>query len=179
MPKPVGNGGVDLHGLQSLSLLLALGLVLHGAHIVQPVAHLDENDPDVLGHGHEHLAQVLHLLLLFGGILHSRQLGDPFHQVGHGGAELLGDLVVGGVGVLDTVMEQGGNDGVHVQPQIGYQLGHGNGVGDIGLPCFAQLLAMVGIGVFKKPPAAVWYRHGVAGAVFFLLIADIAHGLRP
>ena len=134
---------------------------------MQPVAQLDENDPHVLGHGHEHLAQVLHLFLLFGGILHSRQLGDPFHQVGHGGAELLGDLVVGGVGVLDTVMEQGGNDGVHVQPQIGYQLGHGNGVGDIGLPAFAQLLAMVGIGVFKSRPQPCGIGMGVAGAYFF------------
>ena len=41
-------------------------LVLHGAHIVQPVTDLDEDDPDVLGHGQQHFAQILHLLLLRG-----------------------------------------------------------------------------------------------------------------
>ena len=54
--QAVSDGGVDLHGLQGLLPLLAGGLVVHGAHVVQPVADLDEDHPDVLGHGHEHLA---------------------------------------------------------------------------------------------------------------------------
>ena len=70
---------VDLHGLQRFFPLLPGGLVLHGTHIVQPVADLNEDHPDVVGHGHEHLAQVLHLLLFLGGVLHPGQLGDPLH----------------------------------------------------------------------------------------------------
>ena len=105
--QAVGDGGVDLHGLQGLLPLLLGGLVLHGAHVVEPVADLDEDHPDVLGHGHEHLPQVLHLLLFLGGVLHPGQLGDPLHQVGHRVAELLGHLLVGGVGVLNGVVEQG------------------------------------------------------------------------
>ena len=81
--QAVGDGRVDLHGFQGLLLLLAGALVLHGAHVVQPVADFDEDHPDVLGHGHEHLAQVLHLLLFLGDILHPRQLGDPLHQLRH------------------------------------------------------------------------------------------------
>ena len=81
--QAVGDGCVDLHGLQRLLPLLAGALVLHGAHVVQPVADFDENHPDVLGHGHEHLAQVLHLLLFLGGVLHPGQFGHPVHQIGH------------------------------------------------------------------------------------------------
>ena len=37
----MGDGGVDLHGFQGLLLLLGRGLVLHGAHVVEPVGYLD------------------------------------------------------------------------------------------------------------------------------------------
>ena len=80
--QPVGQGGVDLHGLHGDVPLLLLPLELDGAHIVQAVGQLDHDDPDVLRHGDEHLAQVLHLLLFLGGItgvLHLSQLGDAVH----------------------------------------------------------------------------------------------------
>jgi len=40
-PQPVGDGGVDLQCLSGFLSLFSGGLVLHGAHIVQPVAELD------------------------------------------------------------------------------------------------------------------------------------------
>ncbi len=104
--KPVSQGGVDVHGLPALADLLFRGLVLHGAHIVQPVGDFDEDHPDVLAHGHEHLAQVFHLGLLGGGEVGPGQLGDPLHKLRYGGPEELFDLLVGGVGVLDAVVEQ-------------------------------------------------------------------------
>ena len=153
----MGQGGVDLHGLQALLPLLLGRLVLHGAHVVKPIADLDEDHPDVLGHGHKHLAQVLHLLLFLGDILHPRQLGDSLHQGGHRRAELFGDLIVGGVGVLDAVVEQGGDDAVHVQPQIGHNVGHRQGVDDIGLAALAQLAVVLGVGIGKggKQPLGI------------------------
>ena len=160
-PQAVGDGGVDLHGLQGLFLLLLVGLVLEGAHIVQPVAQLDEDDPHILGHGHEHLAQVLHLLVLPGGVLHPGQLGDALHQVGDLGGEQAGDVVVGGIGVLNAVVEQGGNDGVLVQLQLVDDLGHGDGVDDIGLPALAQLGPVVVVGIFKGRADAPHVRRGV------------------
>ena len=83
--QPVGDGGVDLHSLQRLLLLLGGRLVLHGPHVVEPVGDLDEDHPDVLAHGDEHLPQVLHLLVFLGGVLDAGQLADAFHQVGDGG----------------------------------------------------------------------------------------------
>ena len=49
--KAVSNGGIDLHGLKGLFLLLLRRLILHGPHIVEPVGDLDEDHPDVLAHG--------------------------------------------------------------------------------------------------------------------------------
>ena len=83
--QPVRDGGIDLHGLQGLLLLLGRRLILHGAHVVEPVGDLDEDHPDVLAHGDEHLPQVLHLLVFLGGVLDAGQLADAFHQVGDGG----------------------------------------------------------------------------------------------
>ena len=150
--QAVGDGGVDLQGLQRLLPLLFLCLVLQGADVVDPVADFDEDHPHVLGHGHEHLPQVLHLLFLGGGVLHLGQLGDPLHQVGHGLAEPLGHLLVGGVSVLNGVVEKGGHDGVRVQSQLRHQVGHLQGVGDIGGAVLPQLPLMVAAGVVKGVP---------------------------
>ena len=131
--QAVGDGGVDLQGLEGLLLLLLRGLVLHGAHIVEPVGDLDEDHPDVLGHGQQHFPEVLHLLLGLGGIVDPGQLADPLHQVRHRRGELLGDVLVGGGGILNGVVEQGGLDGLGVQVQLlGHDLGHGQGVGHKG-----------------------------------------------
>ena len=47
------------------------------AHVVQPVGELDDDDPDVLGHGQEHLPDVLGLLLLH------RPRGAELRELGH------------------------------------------------------------------------------------------------
>ena len=145
--KAVGQGRVDVHGLLALDDLLGGGLVLHGAHIVEPVGDFDEHHPDILAHGHEHLAQVLHLGLLGGGEVGPGQLGDALHQLGNGGAEELFDLLVGGVGVFDAVVEQGAQDGVHIQPHFHHDLGHGQGVNDVGGAVLALLLAVLVVGI--------------------------------
>ena len=150
--QAVGNGGVDLQGFQGFLPPLPLGLELHGADVVDTVADLDEHDADVLGHGHEHLAQILHLLFLDGGVLHLVQLGDALHQVGHRRGESLGHLFIGGVSILDGVVEQGGHDGVRVQTQLGHQMGHLQGVGDVGGAVLAQLSLVVGLGILIGVP---------------------------
>ena len=84
-PQAVGDGGVNLHSLQGLLLLLLRRLVFHGPHVVEPVGDLDEDHPDILAHGHEHLPEVFHLLVFLGGVLDAGQLADALHQVGDGG----------------------------------------------------------------------------------------------
>ena len=53
--KPVGDRRIDVHSLSGLFLLLFRLHKLHGAHVVQTVCQFDQYDPDVLGHGKEHL----------------------------------------------------------------------------------------------------------------------------
>ena len=80
--------------------------------------------------------------------MHLGQLGHTVHQVGHAAAETLGHIVIGGVGVLHGVVEQGGDDGVGVQLQFRGDLGHGQRMGDIGGAVLAHLpgVGIVGIG---------------------------------
>ena len=110
--ESVGDGGVNFHRFERLLPLLFGRLVLHGAHVVRAVGQFDENDADVLGHGHEHLAQVLHLLFFLAGVLHARQLGDTLDQVRDRGGELLGDLGIRGGGVLNAVVHEGSLNGL-------------------------------------------------------------------
>ena len=163
--EPVGDGGVDLHRFKRLLLLLLRGLVLHRAHVVQAVGDLDEDDADVLAHGEEHLAQVFHLLLGLGGIVHARQLADALDEVGDGGGEQLGDLLMRGRGVLDGVVQQRRGDGLRVQMQLlGHDLRHGERMGDKRRVVLAEL-ALVGlVGEFKSRPDQVKVRAGVVPA---------------
>ena len=115
---------------------------------MQPVGDLHQDDPDVAAHGQEHLAQIFHLLLFLADILHPRQLGHALHQFGHRRGEELCDLLVGGVGVLDAVVEQGRHDGLAVQVHIRHDLRHRQGVGDIGRAVLAPLVDVLFPGIF-------------------------------
>ena len=141
--QPVRDGGVDFHGLQGLAALLLGRLIVHGTHVVEAVGDLDEDHADVLGHGQEHLAQVLHLLVFLAGVLDAGQLGDAFHDVGDGRTELPGDILVGEAGVFNHVVQQRGDDAVLVKAHICRNVRRGDAVGDIRAAVLA-LLAVVG-----------------------------------
>ena len=91
--------------------------MLEGAHVVQAVGQLDDDDADVGDHGQQHLADVLGLVLLAVGKLDLVQLGDAFDDVRHLLAEALLDLFGGDIGVFDGIVQQAGGDGggVHLQ----------------------------------------------------------------
>ena len=140
--EAVGDGGIDLHCLEGLGFLLLRALPGHGAHVVQAVGDLDEDDADVLGHGQKHLAQVLRLLVLFAGVLHARQLRDALHDVRHDRTELASDILVGEGGVLDHVMQQRRDDGILIQADIHADVGGGDAVCHIGRAVPALLPGM-------------------------------------
>ena len=58
-PKPLGDGGIDIHRLLRLLLLLRGRHELERPHIVQAVRQLNNDDPDIFRHSKEHLTQVL------------------------------------------------------------------------------------------------------------------------
>ena len=153
---------VNVHGLTALDDLLGRSLVLHGPHIVQTVSDLDQHHTDILGHGHEHLAQILHLCLLRGGEIGTGQLGNTFHQLGNRSTELLFNIIVGGIGILNTVMQQRTQHRIHIQTHLHHDLCHRQGVDDIGRSVLTLLILMLGVGIFDCPFDLVHVRTGHA-----------------
>ena len=115
---------VDLEGLGGDAALLRLGEDTQGAHVVQPVGELDQQHPDVAGHRHDHLPDVLGLLLFPGVELEPVELGETVDDPRDLGPEVLVDHVDGHVGVLDGVVQQRGLQRRGVEPQVGKDVGH-------------------------------------------------------
>ena len=129
----MGQGGVDVECLLGGAALLPLRHDRERPHVVEPVGQLDDQDPPVVGHGHEHLADRRRLLGLLGVELEAVELGDPLDDQGHRRTEVAVDDLGGHPGVLDGVVEQGGGHRLGVEPQVGDDAGHGDRVGDVGL----------------------------------------------
>ncbi len=138
--EPVRERRVDVEGLLRDAALLELGQRRDRAHVVEAVGELDEQDPDVLGHRHQHLAQRGGLLCLLGVELEAVELGDTVDDRRHVGPELALDVFLGDRRVLDRVVEQRGGDGDVVESQVGEHEGHTHRVGDVGLPGPTDLL---------------------------------------
>ena len=62
--QTVRQGRKNLERFPRDALLLFRLHRAQGSHVVQTVRELDDDDPDVSGHGNQHLAQVLGLLVL-------------------------------------------------------------------------------------------------------------------
>ena len=133
---------VDLEGLLGLLDLLLLRQPVERAHVVQAVGELDQDDPDVRGHRHEHLAVVLGLRLVARLEDDAGELGDAVDEAGDLVAERLADLVQRRGRVLDGVVQQGGAQRLGVQPHAGADLRHADRVHD---EVLAGLAALVGV----------------------------------
>ena len=175
--EAVCNGCVNLHRFIGFFLLLFRGLVLHRTHIVQTVCNLDENNADVLAHGKEHLTQIFHLFLFQGAVLHAGQLGNTVHNIRYGFAKQLGNLVIGTVCILDTVVEQGGNDRFTVQTKFRYNLRYMERMGDIGAAILAELGPMVRVGiVVGRSDLFQVCRDIISSDSFFKMLIAFFHG---
>mmetsp|Transcript_11197 Transcript_11197/g.28341 ORF Transcript_11197/g.28341 Transcript_11197/m.28341 type:complete len:440 (-) Transcript_11197:62-1381(-) len=146
--QQIRQGGEDCQGFLANLLLLVLGHVAQGAHVVQAVSQLDDDDSDLLGHGHEELLQVVRLrvghdarvvrLVVFDRagrvvvVLVLVQLAHPglaLNDVAHGNTEHGLNVVKARlVGVLDNVVEKSSNNGVHVHTKLAQNAGNRNGM---------------------------------------------------
>ena len=70
------------------------------------------------------------------------QLGDAVDQIGDLLAEIRLDVLIGGERVLDRVVQQRGDDGGHVELEVGEDGGDFQRMGEIGIARGAELLAM-------------------------------------
>jgi hypothetical protein len=97
---------------------------------------------DVLGDRQDELAQILGLALVVGGDLQPRELGHPFDQFADLRPEQRVDVGAGDVGVLDHVMQQGGDDAGGVEAVFGQDARHLDRMGEVGIAGRAGLAAV-------------------------------------
>ncbi len=139
--------GVNLHRLPRDPDLLVRRQEFEGAHVVEPISQLDDHDAHVLGHRHEHLADVLRLLLLHRpGAPELGELGDPVNETGDLATESLLDVRDGGVGVLGDVVEKGGGECLSVHLEGRQVVRDLHRVGDVRLAGGPQLPLVSGGG---------------------------------
>ena len=145
--EAMGNRRINLHRFERFGALLLLLHELNRAHIVQAVGELDEDDANVLRHGDQHFAQILHLLL-FLGVVQASQTCDTVDKIGNRGAELLLNLIILEVGVLHAVVQQAGTDRVGIQSHLNDNFRDRNRMNDIGIAVFALLSLVRRSGTF-------------------------------
>jgi hypothetical protein len=140
----MSKGRNDFQRLSSLAGLLLRWQETHGAHVVQPVGHLDDQHPRVARHRDDHLADGLAL----GGAAqhHLVQLGHPVDQLADLVAEVGGQRLQRVAGVLDGVVQQGGHQGGGIHAQFGQDVGDRQRMGDVGVTGAPQLVGVLGLG---------------------------------
>ena len=112
------------------------------AHVVEPVGELDQQDADVVRHGEQELAQILGGALILALRLDLGELGDAVDEPGDVLAEQLLDLGRGRQRVLDRVVEDGGDDRLVVEMEVGEDAGDLDRMAVIGVARGAGLRAV-------------------------------------
>ena len=145
---------------------------------MHPVCELDDDDPDILCHGHQHFPQVLCLLLLPGGIGDLGQLGHPVDKQGHLFAKGLLDLLNRAIGVLHHIVEKSGHNGLGIHTQAHQDGRHRQGVDDVGLAGAALLVLVLllrqAVGLLNLGPV-VLFAAFLYDLSQLLIAADLHH----
>ena len=121
--EAVGDRRVDLQRLARDPAPRLGRHVLQGRHVVQPVGELDDDHPDVLRRGEDHLAEGLGLRLVAPHVLVAADLGDAVDQAADLVAELLLQHLAGGQRVLEHVVQQPHRHAGLVEVEVGQQVG--------------------------------------------------------
>ena len=112
---------------------------------MQAIRQLDQDDADIVTHGHQHLAEIVGLGLRLGTELDLGQFADAVHQFRDALSEAAPQFLFRRLGVLDHVMQYGGDQGLVVHVHVRQYAGHCQGVMDIGFAAHA-VLSFVGLG---------------------------------
>jgi hypothetical protein len=111
---------------------------------VQPVSQLDQDHPDVAGHGHGHFLEVFSLCFGLGLEVHLGQLADAVDQFGHGFTKLRTERFFGNTGVFNHVMQHGRHQALMVHMHVGKDIRDRERVRNVGFAA-ATALAIVGL----------------------------------
>ncbi len=173
--EPVGNRRVDIAGFLGDSHPAVLGQVVQRPHVVQAVGQLHHDDPHIVDHGQEHLAETLGLALLTRGKLQAGEFGHALDDVGDLLTEQFPDFLDGIGRVFDDVVQEAGGDGHDVQTLVGQQIGDFQGMHQIRLPRSTDLsLVLVGR-KYIGPPEQFGVRIRIGGPDFVDKIFEPNH----
>ena len=116
--QAVGDRSVDFQRLLGDSALLSRRQVVDGAQVVGPVGELDQDDPQILHHGQEHLAEGLGLG--FGGAVEAQlvQLADAVHQQRDVFPESPVDVVQSAGRIFENIVQQRRLDRAGIKVQV-------------------------------------------------------------
>ena len=116
--QTVRQRSIDLHCFQCFFSALILLPVFTGAHIVQAVRQLYDDNPHILCHRQQHLAHIFRLTLFLTGIAELGQLGNAVHHQRNICTKHLFDFIQCGSSVLHHVMQKTCTDGFGVHSQL-------------------------------------------------------------
>ena len=171
--QPVGQRGVDVHGLLGHALLLVLREGGQGPHVVEAVGQLDYQDAEVLGERHQHLSHAGRLLLLPRVEVEPVQLGHAVHDQADLRAEVPLQVIQADRGVLNGIVEEGGRNRGVVKPLAGDDGGDGHRMVDVRLARLADLPGMCRQGHLVRP----LYERGVGADVSVPELGEQRRGL--
>jgi hypothetical protein len=138
--QPGSDGCINVQGFPGDLLLFGGAFVkLKGSHVMEAIGQLDEDDPDVVGHGEDHLPDALGVALMGAVGFDRGQLGHTRDDMGDIRTEYITDFRDGGVGVLHDVVEEARRDGDGIQVHIRQDCRDLQGMGEIGLSRKADL----------------------------------------
>ena len=162
--EAVRQGRIDIQRFPGNGLTACFRLETQGAHVMQTVRQLDQNDTDIPGHRQDHLTEGFSLGFLTIRKIQLVQFGDAVYKIRHFIAELLADGIKGDTfAVLDSIMQETRGDGGGINHQIRKDRSDKGRMGEIRLTGFAELAFM---GLFGKLPGFFHQLVAVTGMVF-------------
>ncbi len=121
--------------------------VVERLHVVQPIGDLHQDHAQVARRGQDQLAEGLGLGMIAPDVLVLADLGDAVDQLGDLLAQRRGEVLAGGAGVLQHVVEQRDLDAGGVEAEVGEQPGDRQRMAEVGLARAPFLSAVGGFGV--------------------------------
>ena len=105
--KPSRDRRINIHCLTSLFLLFCRSHELQCTHIMQTVRKFNDNNPDILSHGKEHLSQILRLKFQFvRRISYTAKFRNTVYQKSYLFSKLLFDIILTNLSIFHYVMKK-------------------------------------------------------------------------
>ena len=117
--ETVSEGGINVEGFSSDSLLPFRLKMFQGAHVVETIGEFDEHHANIGDHGEEHFSDVFRLAILAIGKLDLVDFGDAVDDVGNLFAEGFSNFAAGHGGIFDCIVKQAGGNGGRIQLHFG------------------------------------------------------------